>query len=317
MKKKIIIAFVLLAVFLAGCMREARTFKLFDSITKAPVSGKAVVNGREVSIKNGILKIYSEKAEIKMNGYEKAISEDQITYLVPKAYLVVKSNAVPSAILINGKETKFYLWQNGEYVASPVDQGKVNVEIKSEFCKPFDETVNISKGKNEIFANLSLDREKLESFLSNPSLYSGTFLIAEQGKIDEDNINYEFYALLKNGKVFQIRYQDATYDFENGKVFSKGAEIKNKEDVAALLYAKKTVENLFPLSKYIKDMSLQYADPGTISLSGIKTFENRKFDETLKLSFANCKLNETKLRIQSDEIENTDFEIIIERTGGL
>ncbi len=314
MKKKVILAFVLLAIFLAGCMPEARTLKLFDSVTKAPVSGEAVVNGRKVSIKNGILKVHSKKAEIEAKGYEKTVSENQTIYLVPKAYLIIKSNVIPSEILINGKTAAFYIRQNGEYVVSPVEQGNINVKVKSEFCKPFNGTVNISEGKNEISIRLLPDVEKLKNFLSNPPIYSGTFLIAEQGKIDEDNINYVFNVVLKNGKVFQIKHEGTTYDFENGKVFSNGAEIKNKEDIAALLYAKKTVENLFPLSKYIEGLNLEYADPGTISLSGTKTFENRKFNETLKLTFTNSKLNEVKLHIQSDEIENADFEIIIQRT---
>ncbi len=314
MKKKVITVLVLIVFALTGCAVHTYTFKLFDNITKAPFTGKAIVNGKKVSIKNGVLKTNSQKVEIETKGYEKTVSENQMIFLVPEAYLIVKSNVIPSEILINGKTAMFYIRQNGECVISPVEEGKINIILESEFCNPFEKTLNISKGRNEISANLSLNKEKLENFLSNLSLYSGTFRITEQGKIDEDNINYEFYALLKNGKVFQIKYKETNYSFENGKVFSKGTEIKNKEDIAALLYAKKTVENLFPLSKYTKNLNLKYADPDTISLFGTKTFENRELNETLKLTFTNSKLKEAKLHIQSYQIENADFEIIIERT---
>ncbi len=318
MKKNAIAILVILVVLIAGCVSSVHSFEVFDKITNAPFSGKATVNGKNVEITHGILKVRSQKIKITVNGYRTVETSDRKVYLIPKAYLIIKSNCFPDSVSINGSTKKLFILETGTYAISPAPPGKDKILLKSQFCKPFETTVNISSGKNEITVALKPDREKIDSFLSNSQSNNGSFTIYEHGKIDEDNINYKFRIVLENGKLQKIAYQNTVYEFKNGKVFaSTGSEaqkeIINKEDVAALLFVKKTVENLFPLSKLSAHLPLISINGNKITLKGKRVFENREFYEQVEIIPDGKLLNKINLHLESGEIENANFDITIER----
>ncbi len=314
MKKIGIVLLLVFAVVYYGCAPDVQTFKVFDSVTGLPFNGTAMVNGKKTVISNGILRERVQKIDIEADGYKEEKTSNKNIYLVPEAYIELRTNALPETVSLNGKRRRIFLEENGKYLVSPVPKGNVLLKISGMFCKTLKKNIVVKDGKNVVALELKPDTAKIKSFLQNSGWEDGDYSVSVKGKIDEDNMDYTLNVTLENGKVTNITYKGLNISFNGEKPVCPDA--KSKEDVAALLYEKNTLENLFGIQNYVTSLPNVSVNGNAIILSGKRMFENRKLEESVSIYTNENRISVMKIHIESSEIENADITLVIRKTNG-
>ncbi len=321
--------------FSIGCS-STYTYKVLDAETHKPMNGTALIDGRNVPVENGIIKTSKSKFTIKENGYvEKTISgkESGIIKLVPIAFLNISfTNSNGNSIELNPDETKIIVndkvvpqsnlafSSNGNSViVSPAQTGTETLQIKTLFAESDKILLFIKNGKNDVNAAISFNQDQIESYLSKVtfpnSLKNTTIEISITGTVDKNNINHTLRVKLKNGEIVEVQDKNIHYTFVNNlpyiTVNGKEKKVTNPEKIAALTFARNTIKNALGLNLSLSTLKTISFSLESATFSGTRTFENRKYTETVQLTMKNKTVTKEVVHIVSTDIENANITVTI------
>ena len=261
MMKNKLLALILSALLLAtvGCGSVIVTYNVVDAITGLPINGAAIINGKNVNIKNGMVSTKAKEVAIEKNGYEKAkFNKAKIVRLTPIAFLELNVKPIPEEIYVDGVKYPIFLKDNF-IILSPFTTGSHKLTFKGNFTKEKSVNVQIVKGENKISVDLPVNIENVYGFLSKikfPEEFKNIeYTININGTVDKEGMNYTFNAQAQNGKITEVSDKNISYQFKDNTPFIKNnntlVQVKDKETVAALSYARDVLQNILKLRESI------------------------------------------------------------------
>lgn len=328
MKKLLtVISIIVILITILGCNRSNFKVSITDSKTGFPIEEKIQINGKSVEINNGILYLNEGNYTIEKEGYGNlslsiGISSTGInlvnTYMEPISYLVVQTDTQDTKILIDGAERKgkivnfepSALSANGQtesIIISPVNEGQHSIVIEAPFYITKKITEEFHKGENLINANLALDSEKVQELLKNIEFPEDNknfnFSITINGDISKNKFSYDLKGAVKNNSIENISDNNVSYTFKNGEPFINNEQVNDLERATILKFARDTIQEFLQFKNKTKSLNIKQVNNDTISFTGEREFEDRKFSETIKLTLYENKVSSVTVNISSQDLQ--------------
>ena len=308
-----VISIIAILITILGCNRSNFKVNITDSKTGFPIEGKIQVNGKSVKINEGILYLNEGDYTIEKEGYGNlnlGINGNRTnnigTYMEPISYLVVQTDTQDTKILIDGAERKGKI-EEESIIISPVNEGQHSIVIEAPFYITRKITEEFHKGENLINANLALDSEKVQELLKNIEFPEDNknfnFSITINGDISKNKFSYDLKGAVKNNSIENISDNNISYTFKNGEPFINNEQVDDLERATILKFARDTIQEFLQFKEKIKSLNLKDANTDSISFTGEREFEDRKFSETIKLTLYENKVSSVTVNISSQDLQ--------------
>jgi hypothetical protein len=308
-----VISIIAILITILGCNRSNFKVNITDSKTGFPIEGKIQVNGKSVKINEGILYLNEGDYTIEKEGYGNlnlGINGNRTnnigTYMEPISYLVVQTDTQDTKILIDGAERKGKI-EEESIIISPVNEGQHSIVIEAPFYITRKITEEFHKGENLINANLALDSEKVQELLKNIEFPEDNknfnFSITINGDISKNKFSYDLKGAVKNNSIENISDNNVSYTFKNGEPFINNEQVDDLEKATILKFARDTIQEFLQFKEKIKSLNLKDANTDSISFTGEREFEDRKFSETIKLTLYENKVSSVTVNISSQDLQ--------------
>lgn len=324
MKKLLtVISIIAILITILGCNRSNFKVNITDSKTGFPIEGKIQVNGKSVKINEGILYLNEGDYTIEKEGYGNlnlGINGNRTnnisTYMEPISYLIILTDNQNAKILIDEAERKGKI-EEESIIISPVNEGQHSIVIEAPFYITKKITEEFHKGENLINANLALDSEKVQELLKNIEFPEDNknfnFSITITGDISKNKFSYDLEGAVKNNLIENISDNNVSYTFKNGEPFINNEQVDDLERATILKFARDTIQEFLQFKEKIKSLNLKDANTDSISFTGEREFEDRKFSETIKLTLYENKVSSVTVNISSQDLQ-VDLEATISIT---
>ena len=324
MKKLLtVISIIAILITILGCNRSNFKVNITDSKTGFPIEGKIQVNGKSVKINEGILYLNEGDYTIEKEGYGNlnlGINGNRTnnisTYMEPISYLIILTDNQNTKILIDEAERKGKI-EEESIIISPVNEGQHSIVIEAPFYITKKITEEFHKGENLINANLALDSEKVQELLKNIEFPEDNknfnFSITITGDISKNKFSYDLKGAVKNNLIENISDNNVSYTFKNGEPFINNEQVDDLERATILKFARDTIQEFLQFKEKIKSLNLKDANTDSISFTGEREFEDRKFSETIKLTLYENKVSSVTVNISSQDLQ-VDLEATISIT---
>lgn len=324
MKKLLtVISIIAILITILGCNRSNFKVNITDSKTGFPIEGKIQVNGKSVKINEGILYLNEGDYTIEKEGYGNlnlGINGNRTnnisTYMEPISYLIILTDNQNTKILIDEAERKGKI-EEESIIISPVNEGQHSIVIEAPFYITKKITEEFHKGENLINANLALDSEKVQELLKNIEFPEDNknfnFSITINGDISKNKFSYDLKGAVKNNLIENISDNNVSYTFKNGEPFINNEQVDDLERATILKFARDTIQEFLQFKEKIKSLNLKDANTDSISFTGEREFEDRKFSETIKLTLYENKVSSVTVNISSQDLQ-VDLEATISIT---
>ena len=324
MKKLLtVISIIAILITILGCNRSNFKVNITDSKTGFPIEGKIQINGKSVKINEGILYLNEGDYTIEKEGYGNlnlGINGNRTnnisTYMEPISYLIILTDNQNTKILIDEAERKGKI-EEESIIISPVNEGQHSIVIEAPFYITKKITEEFHKGENLINANLALDSEKVQELLKNIEFPEDNknfnFSITITGDISKNKFSYDLEGAVKNNLIENISDNNVSYTFKNGEPFINNEQVDDLERATILKFARDTIQEFLQFKEKIKSLNLKDANTDSISFTGEREFEDRKFSETIKLTLYENKVSSVTVNISSQDLQ-VDLEATISIT---
>jgi hypothetical protein len=318
-----VISIIAILITIFGCNRSNFKVSITDSKTGFPIEGKIQVNRKSVKINDGILYLNEGDYTIEKEGYENlnlGINGNRTnnisTYMEPISYLIILTDNQNAKILIDEAERKGKI-EEESIIISPVNEGQHSIVIEAPFYITRKITEEFHKGENLINANLALDSEKVQELLKNIEFPEDNknfnFSITINGDISKNKFSYDLKGAVKNNSIENISDNNVSYTFKNGEPFINNEQVDDLERATILKFARDTIQEFLQFKEKIKSLNLKDANTDSISFTGEREFEDRKFSETIKLTLYENKVSSVTVNISSQDLQ-VDLEATISIT---
>lgn len=318
-----VISIIAILITIFGCNRSNFKVNITDSKTGFPIEGKIQVNGKSVKINEGILYLNEGDYTIEKEGYGNlnlGINGNRTnnisTYMEPISYLIILTDNQNAKILIDEAERKGKI-EEESIIISPVNEGQHSIVIEAPFYITKKITEEFHKGENLINANLALDSEKVQELLKNIEFPEDNknfnFSITITGDISKNKFSYDLEGAVKNNLIENISDNNVSYTFKNGEPFINNEQVDDLERATILKFARDTIQEFLQFKEKIKSLNLKDANTDSISFTGEREFEDRKFSETIKLTLYENKVSSVTVNISSQDLQ-VDLEATISIT---
>ena len=318
-----VISIIAILITILGCNRSNFKISITDSKTDFPIEGKIQINGKSAEINNGILYLNERDYTIEKEGYENlnlGINGNRTnnisTYMEPISYLIILTDNQNAKILIDEAERKGKI-EEESIIISPVNEGQHSIVIEAPFYITRKITKEFHKGENLINANLALDSEKVQELLKNIEFPEDNknfnFSITINGDISKNKFSYDLKGAVKNNSIENISDNNVSYTFKNGEPFINNEQVDDLEKATILKFARDTIQEFLQFKEKIKSLNLKDANTDSISFTGEREFEDRKFSETIKLTLYENKASSITVNISSQDLQ-VDLEATISIT---
>jgi len=318
-----VISIIAILITILGCNRSNFKISITDSKTDFPIEGKIQINGKSAEINNGILYLNERDYTIEKEGYENlnlGINGNRTnnisTYMEPISYLIILTDNQNAKILIDEAERKGKI-EEESIIISPVNEGQHSIVIEAPFYITRKITEEFHKGENLINANLALDSEKVQELLKNIEFPEDNknfnFSITINGDISKNKFSYDLKGAVKNNSIENISDNNVSYTFKNGEPFINNEQVDDLEKATILKFARDTIQEFLQFKEKIKSLNLKDANTDSISFTGEREFEDRKFSETIKLTLYENKVSSVTVNISSQDLQ-VDLEATISIT---
>ena len=318
-----VISIIAILITILGCNRSNFKVSITDSKTGFPIEGKIQVNGKSVEINNGILYLNEGDYTIEKEGYGNlnlGINGNRTnnisTYMEPISYLIILTDNQNAKILIDEAERKGKI-EEESIIISPVNEGQHSIVIEAPFYITRKITEEFHKGENLINANLALDSEKVQELLKNIEFPEDNknfnFSITINGDISKNKFSYDLKGAVKNNSIENISDNNVSYTFKNGEPFINNEQVDDLERATILKFARDTIQEFLQFKEKIKSLNLKDANTDSISFTGEREFEGRKFYEAIKLTLYENKVSSVTVNISSQDLQ-VDLEATISIT---
>lgn len=318
-----VISIIAILITILGCNRSNFKVNITDSKTGFPIEGKIQVNGKSVKINEGILYLNEGDYTIEKEGYGNlnlGINGNRTnnisTYMEPISYLIILTDNQNTKILIDEAERKGKI-EEESIIISPVNEGQHSIVIEAPFYITKKITEEFHKGENLINANLALDSEKVQELLKNIEFPEDNknfnFSITITGDISKNKFSYDLKGAVKNNLIENISDNNVSYTFKNGEPFINNEQVDDLERATILKFARDTIQEFLQFKEKIKSLNLKDANTDSISFTGEREFEDRKFSETIKLTLYENKVSSVTVNISSQDLQ-VDLEATISIT---
>jgi len=318
-----VISIIAILITILGCNRSNFKVNITDSKTGFPIEGKIQVNGKSVKINEGILYLNEGDYTIEKEGYGNlnlGINGNRTnnisTYMEPISYLIILTDNQNAKILIDEAERKGKI-EEESIIISPVNEGQHSIVIEAPFYITKKITEEFHKGENLINANLALDSEKVQELLKNIEFPEDNknfnFSITITGDISKNKFSYDLEGAVKNNLIENISDNNVSYTFKNGEPFINNEQVDDLERATILKFARDTIQEFLQFKEKIKSLNLKDANTDSISFTGEREFEDRKFSETIKLTLYENKVSSVTVNISSQDLQ-VDLEATISIT---
>jgi len=308
-----VISIIAILITIFGCNRSNFKVSITDSKTGFPIEGKIQVNGKSVEINNGILYLNEGDYTIEKEGYGNlnlGINGNRTnnisTYMEPISYLIILTDNQNAKILIDEAERKGKI-EEESIIISPVNEGQHSIVIEAPFYITRKITEEFHKGENLINANLALDSEKVQELLKNIEFPEDNknfnFSITINGDISKNKFSYDLKGAVKNNSIENISDNNVSYTFKNGEPFINNEQVDDLEKATILKFARDTIQEFLQFKEKIKSLNLKDANTDSISFTGEREFEDRKFSETIKLTLYENKVSSVTVNISSQDLQ--------------
>ena len=118
---------------------------------------------------------------------------------------------------------------------------------------------------------------------------------------------------VKNNLIENISDNNVSYTFKNGEPFINNEQVDDLERATILKFARDTIQEFLQFKEKIKSLNLKDANTDSISFTGEREFEDRKFSETIKLTLYENKVSSVTVNISSQDLQ-VDLEATISIT---
>jgi len=318
-----VISIIAILITILGCNRSNFKVNITDSKTGFPIEGKIQVNGKSVKINEGILYLNEGDYTIEKEGYGNlnlGINGNRTnnisTYMEPISYLIILTDNQNAKILIDEAERKGKI-EEESIIISPVNEGQHSIVIEAPFYITKKITEEFHKGENLINANLALDSEKVQELLKNIEFPEDNknfnFSITINGDISKNKFSYDLKGAVKNNLIENISDNNVSYTFKNSEPFINNEQVDDLERATILKFARDTIQEFLQFKEKIKSLNLKDANTDSISFTGEREFEDRKFSETIKLTLYENKVSSVTVNISSQDLQ-VDLEATISIT---
>ena len=318
-----VISIIAILITILGCNRSNFKVNITDSKTGFPIEGKIQVNGKSVKINEGILYLNEGDYTIEKEGYGNlnlGINGNRTnnisTYMEPISYLIILTDNQNTKILIDEAERKGKI-EEESIIISPVNEGQHSIVIEAPFYITKKITEEFHKGENLINANLALDSEKVQELLKNIEFPEDNknfnFSITITGDISKNKFSYDLKGAVKNNLIENISDNNVSYTFKNSEPFINNEQVDDLERATILKFARDTIQEFLQFKEKIKSLNLKDANTDSISFTGEREFEDRKFSETIKLTLYENKVSSVTVNISSQDLQ-VDLEATISIT---
>jgi len=318
-----VISIIAILITILGCNRSNFKVNITDSKTGFPIEGKIQVNGKSVKINEGILYLNEGDYTIEKEGYGNLNlgingngTNNISTYMEPISYLIILTDNQNAKILIDEAERKGKI-EEESIIISPVNEGQHSIVIEAPFYITKKITEEFHKGENLINANLALDSEKVQELLKNIEFPEDNknfnFSITINGDISKNKFSYDLKGAVKNNLIENISDNNVSYTFKNGEPFINNEQVDDLERATILKFARDTIQEFLQFKEKIKSLNLKDANTDSISFTGEREFEDRKFSETIKLTLYENKVSSVTVNISSQDLQ-VDLEATISIT---
>ncbi|PIX29272.1 MAG: hypothetical protein COZ65_02665 [Caldiserica bacterium CG_4_8_14_3_um_filter_35_18] len=318
-----VISIIAILITIFGCNRSNFKVSITDSKTGFPIEGKIQVNGKSVKINEGILYLNEGDYTIEKEGYGNlnlGINGNRTnnisTYMEPISYLIILTDNQNTKILIDEAERKGKI-EEESIIISPVNEGQHSIVIEAPFYITKKITEEFHKGENLINANLALDSEKVQELLKNIEFPEDNknfnFSITITGDISKNKFSYDLEGAVKNNLIENISDNNVSYTFKNSEPFINNEQVDDLERATILKFARDTIQEFLQFKEKIKSLNLKDANTDSISFTGEREFEDRKFSETIKLTLYENKVSSVTVNISSQDLQ-VDLEATISIT---
>jgi len=330
-----VISIIAILITILGCNRSNFKVSITDSKTDFPIEGEAQINGKTVKINEGIFYLSEGNYTIEKEGYGNLNlgingngTNNISTYMEPISYLIILTDNQDTKISIDSAERKgkivyfdpSALSANGQaesIIISPVNEGQHSIVIEAPFYITKKITEEFHKGGNSINANLVLDREKVQELLKNIEFPEDNknfnFSITIIGDISKNKFSYDLKGAVKNNSIESISDNNVSYTFKNGEPFINNEQVDDLERATILKFARDTIQEFLQFKEKIKSLNLKDANTDSISFTGEREFEGRKFYEAIKLTLYENKASSVTANISSQDLQ-VDLEATISIT---
>ena len=318
-----VISIIAILITILGCNRSNFKVNITDSKTGFPIEGKIQINGKSVKINEGILYLNEGDYTIEKEGYGNlnlGINGNRTnnisTYMEPISYLIILTDNQNTKILIDEAERKGKI-EEESIIISPVNEGQHSIVIEAPFYITKKITEEFHKGENLINANLALDSEKVQELLKNIEFPEDNknfnFSITINGDISKNKFSYDLKGAVKNNLIENISDNNVSYTFKNSEPFINNEQVDDLERATILKFARDTIQEFLQFKEKIKSLNLKDANTDSISFTGEREFEDRKFSETIKLTLYENKVSSVTVNISSQDLQ-VDLEATISIT---
>jgi len=318
-----VISIIAILITILGCNRSNFKVNITDSKTGFPIEGKIQINGKSVKINEGILYLNEGDYTIEKEGYGNlnlGINGNRTnnisTYMEPISYLIILTDNQNAKILIDEAERKGKI-EEESIIISPVNEGQHSIVIEAPFYITKKITEEFHKGENLINANLALDSEKVQELLKNIEFPEDNknfnFSITITGDNSKNKFSYDLKGAVKNNLIENISDNNVSYTFKNGEPFINNEQVDDLERATILKFARDTIQEFLQFKEKIKSLNLKDANTDSISFTGEREFEDRKFSETIKLTLYENKVSSVTVNISSQDLQ-VDLEATISIT---
>jgi hypothetical protein len=318
-----VISIIAILITILGCNRSNFKVSITDSKTGFPIEGKIQINGKSAEINNGILYLNEGDYTIEKEGYGNlnlGINGNRTnnisTYMEPISYLIILTDNQNAKILIDEAERKGKI-EEESIIISPVNEGQHSIVIEAPFYITKKITEEFHKGENLINANLALDSEKVQELLKNIEFPEDNknfnFSITINGDISKNKFSYDLKGAVKNNLIENISDNNVSYTFKNSEPFINNEQVDDLERATILKFARDTIQEFLQFKEKIKSLNLKDANTDSISFTGEREFEDRKFSETIKLTLYENKVSSVTVNISSQDLQ-VDLEATISIT---
>jgi len=318
-----VISIIAILITILGCNRSNFKVNITDSKTGFPIEGKIQVNRKSVKINEGILYLNEGDYTIEKEGYGNlnlGINGNRTnnisTYMEPISYLIILTDNQNTKILIDEAERKGKI-EEESIIISPVNEGQHSIVIEAPFYITKKITEEFHKGENLINANLALDSEKVQELLKNIEFPEDNknfnFSITINGDISKNKFSYDLEGAVKNNLIENISDNNVSYTFKNSEPFINNEQVDDLERATILKFARDTIQEFLQFKEKIKSLNLKDANTDSISFTGEREFEDRKFSETIKLTLYENKVSSVTVNISSQDLQ-VDLEATISIT---
>lgn len=318
-----VISIIAILITIFGCNRSNFKVSITDSKTGFPIEGEIQINGKSTEINNGILYLNEGDYTIEKEGYGNlnlGINGNRTnnisTYMEPISYLIILTDNQNAKILIDEAERKGKI-EEESIIISPVNEGQHSIVIEAPFYITRKITEEFHKGENLINANLALDSEKVQELLKNIEFPEDNknfnFSITINGDISKNKFSYDLKGAVKNNSIENISDNNVSYTFKNGEPFINNEQVDDLERATILKFARDTIQEFLQFKEKIKSLNLKDANTDSISFTGEREFEGRKFYEAIKLTLYENKVSSVTVNISSQDLQ-VDLEATISIT---